>query len=156
FSTDIRAGYGALSPEMSKSLLDTFAITTPDGTFNAQSPGAAATITLSLDQSELGQLSLVCDTGFFTSNPRFGIGGDTVLAACRNASTTKPDNRKTNKGSEHDPDLQREVSLKLKSCNRPDVQTLHGIDANVGLNIEDDMEMRITPPTLHVNSADVW
>jgi hypothetical protein len=156
FSTDLRTGYGLLAPEMSKRLLETFDFRTPEGSFSGNSPGAAATITLSIDRSELGQLSLMCEIGFSTAHPRSGIGQHTVLATGRSPSTVKPDNRTANKGSEHDPDLQPAVTLKLKSCNKPDVQTLHGVDANVILHIEDAMEAQITPPTLHVNSADVW
>lgn len=154
FSTTDQPGHALLTPEMSASLLDTVHFSGSNGTFDKNTPGAAATLTLSIDQSELGQIALRCTTG--CNFPGFGVSNETVLAIGRSPSTAKPDNRAANKGLEQDPDLQREVSLHPQSCKKPDLKTAYGLDFSVVGHIDDTLEAKKAPPNSHANTADVW
>jgi hypothetical protein len=148
---------GGFPAGWAKSLLESFGtIGLPDGNFTpAETPGFEAAVTLSLVHSELGQLSLECQSS--VHGPGLpGIASMKTLGTGRSPSSEKPDNRAANKGLEADPAFGGEVSLAPKPCGKPDFKTAFGVDFDKRIHIGDDLQNSVAPPTPHVNSADVW
>lgn len=153
FSTDEELPTG-FPPDWAQSLLESFGkIGLPSGDVTpAQTPGAVATLTFSLVRSELGQLSLDCESAV---NPP-GIGTMATLGTGRSPSSSSPNNRAANKEMQSDPALKGELSMAPKPCSKPDWKETFGIDFSKGRYIEDDIQESAQPPMPHVNSADVW
>jgi hypothetical protein len=153
FSTDgeIPAGFPA---GWAKHLLESFGtFFTPAGKFTpAETPGAVADVTFSLVYSELGQVSLECQSAV---NPP-GLAGMSTLATGRSPSSARPDNRTANKEPQSDPAFQQKIALAPKVCSKPDFKTKFGVDFSKIIYIEDDIQDSVSPPTPHVNSSDVW
>ncbi len=155
FSTDkeLPAGFPAA---WSKGLLQTFDGTgTPDGTFYpSTTPGFSAAVTLSLVTSELGQVTLECQSS--VHGPGLGLAKMATLGMGRSPSAARPDNRAANKGLEFDPAFRREISLAPKACSKADFMTAYDLDFTRGRHIEDDIQAGGMMIDEHVSSSDVW
>lgn len=158
-----------LSPEQSQTVVKTFPrLMTDKGVFN-DLPGVQGMITLHIDRTELGQLTLKSGVQIHEvksdGSLGGGFGGDHTIATGKSPSTAKPENAKTNEGLRRDAALQKSVSLHPKSSciqkieeENTDPQTRFGfnpdnaIDSSAGF---DRMNRKLANVS-HVSSADVW
>jgi hypothetical protein len=123
----------------------------PPGTPVAEYPGASPTLSLSMDRSELGQVSLKAVAGVSLTEEDSDPGGRILtLATGRSPSTAKPDNSAANRALRNQPPFTREVSLKPRPSCPKWVE---------GAKPESPDYFGVTDPVTgvpHVTTADAW
>jgi hypothetical protein len=133
-----------------------------------QIAAAGATVTLSLNRSELGRLTLTGGTGgFVADSPAVPLGGrGPVLATGASPSVAQPENAAANRELRREAAFRRTVSLRPEpSCPwfagrglaRPADMTGFHVEMN-GRPFYMNSEGRLTPgeEPPHVTTADVW
>lgn len=136
-----------------------------DGGLSAADAGALPGVTLKIDRSELGEMTLQSSVWMTLPNadgsPGGGIGISNMLATGRSPATAQPDNAKANQEIREQPAFQRKVSFKPEpSCPRFK-------NKEATKDIEDGKEepqsyvdetgavvLGAMPP--HTTSADIW
>lgn len=156
-----------LSPDLNSAVVQAFPrLHGPEGVFNDR-PGVNGMITLHIDRSELGQLSLSADVGIHQVMPDGYVGagysGEHTLATGRSPSVSKPGNARQDAALRRDPALAKTVSLHPRHVC-PRTRGKHADAADPGPMpsfatdsfIPMDRYQRGITTTPHVQSADVW
>lgn len=157
-----------LPDDLNKSVVHTFPrIETDKGAMN-EWPGINGQITLRVDRSEVGQLSLVANIGIHQVEPNGyvgqGVTGDHVLAVGQSPTVSQPDNRHRNESLRPSSVFEKLVSLHPRhhcpaddqssssSGAAEDTYPNHGAESEARI----DRYARGVRGQAHVWSADVW
>ena len=160
FSTDNSDPARRLPAEWKQPLLQSsrMEVYQPDGSLKADAddPNAVPYVVLSIDRSELGQLTLNCDT--YAEIPgRGGFSRTLHLATGKSPSTEKPQNAAALASLRRSPELQTRVSLLPEpSCpyaNDPARNDFKQLMMTFGTSYA---AVHAQLPHPHLNSADVW